>query len=48
MAGRVSFLLRGVGNAFGLKISTAKAWESIADNVIRQHTESNTKKALIQ
>ena len=34
MAGRLSLLLRGVGNAFGLKIRMSTLWESEADSFL--------------
>uniref|UniRef100_A0A7S1DQW9 ABC1 atypical kinase-like domain-containing protein n=1 Tax=Hemiselmis andersenii TaxID=464988 RepID=A0A7S1DQW9_HEMAN len=35
MAGRVSVLLRGMGAAFGLKVSVAKAWVGYAEELLR-------------
>lgn len=37
MASRVSILLRGMGNAFQLQLSTAKAWKPYAEALLRQH-----------
>lgn len=35
MCSRVSVMMRGIGNAFGLKIRTATAWEPIAQQFLR-------------
>eukprot|EP00285_Hemiselmis_virescens_P001141 CAMPEP_0173411638 /NCGR_PEP_ID=MMETSP1356-20130122/77523_1 /TAXON_ID=77927 ORGANISM="Hemiselmis virescens, Strain PCC157" /NCGR_SAMPLE_ID=MMETSP1356 /ASSEMBLY_ACC=CAM_ASM_000847 /LENGTH=180 /DNA_ID=CAMNT_0014373425 /DNA_START=13 /DNA_END=555 /DNA_ORIENTATION=+ len=35
MAGRVSVLLRGMGAAFGLKVSVASAWVAYAEELLR-------------
>lgn len=36
MPGRVSVLLRGIGNAFGIDLQMAKLWLPIAEEVIQQ------------
>ena len=36
MAGRVSVMLRGLGNAFAVDFSTAKQWEPIARRVLQE------------
>ncbi len=37
MAGRLSLLLRGVGNAFGLQLRMSKLWEYEADTFLEEH-----------
>jgi len=39
MPGRVSFLLRAIGNAFGIDMRMAKLWEPIAIEAIKRYPE---------
>jgi len=39
MPGRVSFLLRAVGNAFGIDLHMAKLWKPIAEKVLAENEE---------
>ena len=36
MMARVSVLLRGVANAFGLKMRTAPAWAAVAEDMLKK------------
>ena len=38
--GRVSFLLRAIGNAFGIDLQMAKLWEPIARKVLEQNLDA--------
>lgn len=49
MIGRVSVMMRAVGNAFGLGVSVAKLWEPTAREVLRQsHVDYVPKRTRIQ
>lgn len=48
MPGRVAFLLRAVGNAFGIDLSMAKLWRPIAEKVLREHNEEALRLELEQ
>jgi hypothetical protein len=43
MAGRMSVLLRGIGNAFGVKIRMSKLWEQQALEFLNDQAASCTK-----
>lgn len=43
MAGRMSVLLRGIGNAFGMKIRMSKLWEEQAIDFLRAHPDDENQ-----
>ena len=46
MPGRVAFLLRAVGNAFGIDLSMANLWKPIAEQVLRENKEAELQEEL--
>ena len=48
MAGRLSLLLRGVGNAFGLQLRMSKLWEQEASVFLNKHGHQDQFPAIVE